>query len=99
MFGAEPIEPASEEEVQEFEFYAAARLRRCTINAAWAASAFAVAVICLVPFLAGHRLHRYWESAKYLIWVSYGLLLWLVYKLALIWAAWQSARETRREFQ
>jgi len=99
MFGIEPWEPVSEEEIREFELYVAANLKRCSIDAAWAAAAFAAVVICIIPFLAGHQLHRYWEIAKYLIWVAMALWLWLVYKVALIWAAWKSAREVRREFQ
>ena len=99
MFGAEPIESVSEEEIQEFELHAAARLKQCIFSAVWAAAAFVVVVICIVPFLAGHQFHRYWEIAKYLIWVAMALWLWLILKVGFIWAAWQSARETRREFQ
>jgi hypothetical protein len=99
MFGAEAFEPASEEEIQEFELYAAAQLKRRIIDAAWATAAFATVVIFIIPFSAGHRFHRYWEIAKYLIWVAMALWAWLVLKAGLIWAEWQSARETRREFQ
>jgi ABC-type transport system involved in cytochrome c biogenesis permease component len=99
MFGAEPWEPASQEEIRKFEIHAAARLKRCVIDAAWAVAVFVAVAICIIPFSAGHRLHRHWEIAKYIVWLAMALWAWLVYKVALIWAAWQSARETRREFQ
>jgi hypothetical protein len=51
-----------------------------------------------VPFLAGHSLHRYWNTAKYLVYSAMALWVWLICKVGLIWASWQSARETRREF-
>jgi len=99
MFGAEPFEPASAEEIQEFELYAATMLKRRIIDALWAVAAFLAIVICIIPFSVGHRFYRLWENAKYLVWVAMALWAWLVYEVALIWAEWQSARETRREFQ
>jgi hypothetical protein len=98
MFGVEPQQNWSREEAEEFELYARERFREVTRSALRAAVAFALNAGCIVPFLDGHSLHRYWGAARYLIWTAMALLVWLVYKVALIWAAWQSARETRREF-
>jgi len=53
-----------------------AQLRRRVIDAVWALVAFAIVVICMVPFSGAHRLNRYWEIAKYLIiWGSVGSLV------------------------
>jgi hypothetical protein len=99
MFGAEPQEPWSNEEKQEFEVHASARLRACAVGAMRAGAALAINILCIVPFLAGHRLHNHWDIGKYLVLTAMGLFLWFVTKGGLVWASWQSARETRREFQ
>ena len=99
MFGAEPQEPWSKEEEREFEAHASARLRACNVAALKAAAALVINILCIVPFLVGHRLQSHWDIAKYLVFTAMGLFLWFVMKVGLLWASWQSARETRREFQ
>jgi hypothetical protein len=99
VFGAEPQEPWSKEEEREFEAHASARLRACNVAALKAAAALVINILCIVPFLVGHRLHSHWDIAKYLVFTAMGLFLWFVMKVGLLWASWQSARETRREFQ
>ena len=98
MFGAEPREPWSAQERTAFEEYVSARHRRCTVGALKAIVLFGLNILCIVPFLAGHELHRYWPIAKYLIFSAIGLLTWLVLKVGALWASWRSARETRREY-
>jgi hypothetical protein len=99
MFGAEPQEPWSREEQEEFEAYASAQLRACIIGALKAAAALAINILCIVPFSAGHRFHSHWQIAKYLVYLAMALFVWLVIKVGFVWSAWQSARETRCEFQ
>jgi hypothetical protein len=99
MFGAEPQERWSLEEKEEFEQHATARLRRCLRDALYAGLALAANTLCIIPFLAGHRLHSHWESGKYLLFTAMALLLWFLRKVGSVWASWQSARETRREFE
>lgn len=99
MFNVEPQEKWDAEEAADFEKHVAARLKRVKKAAAFAGVALFLDILGLIPFLYGHSLHHYWETiGKYLLWVAMALLLWFVYKVGLIWASWQSARETRREF-
>jgi hypothetical protein len=98
MFNVEPQEQWDAEDAAEFERYAAKQLRKAAKDAAWAGCALLLCVLCIVPFDAGHSLHRYWERAKYLIYLAEALLIWFVIKAGFVWSAWQSARETRREF-
>ena len=98
MFGAEPQEEWSEQDVADFERHASARLHRCVISAIRAAVLLLVSIPCLLPFTAGHYLNRYWNVARVLVWVTLGTFLWFFYKIMLIWASWQASRETRREF-
>ncbi len=99
MFGAEPEERWSDEERAVFEQHVANRSHTCRKRAWWATGIFTLTNLAIVPFLAGHALHRYWGEAKYLIFVAEAELLWLVYCWALVYGSWQSARETRREFR
>lgn len=71
MFGAEPIEPWTEEEEKEFEEDAAARLRACIIATLKATAAFAAIVLSIVPFSAGHQLNNHWQTARYLVYVEW----------------------------
>jgi hypothetical protein len=98
MFGAEPQERWSLEEKEEFEQHATARLRRCLRDALYAGLALAANILCIVPFLAGQRLHSHWQAGKYLLFTAWAVLLWFLMKAGLVWASWQSTRETRREF-
>src|SRR5690348_12422730 len=98
MFGAEPQEKWNERDRADFERNAAIRLRSCSISAIRAGAIFIGTVFCLLPFTAGHDLNRYWDHARILVYVSLASFLWFFYKIMLIWASWQSARETRREF-
>jgi hypothetical protein len=98
MFGTEPRAPMSAEERTEFEEHVSARHRACKFAALKAACLFGLNILCIVPFLAGHPLNRYWPIARYLLFTAMGLWVWLVLKVGALWASWQSARETRREF-
>lgn len=99
MFGAEPQEPWSEEEKREFDAYTSAQTKSYAKRALRVAAAFAINVACIVPFLAGHRFHSHWHTARFLVWSAMALFLWLVLAIGRVWAYWQSARETRREFE
>ena len=99
MFNVEPQEKWDAEEAADFERHVAAQLRKTTKAAAFAGMALLVNILGIIPFLYGHRLHRYFETiGKYLVLVATALFLWFVFKIGAIWASWQSARETRREF-
>jgi hypothetical protein len=98
MSNVEPQEQWDAKDATEFERYAAKQLRKTAKDAAWAGSALLLCILCIVPFAARHSLHRYWERAKYLIYLAEALLVWFVIKAGSVWSAWQSARETRREF-
>ena len=98
MFGAEPRGQWSREEKEEFEQYASAQQRVCMRNALYAGLALTANILCIIPFLAGNRLHSHWQSGKYLLFTAMGLLLWFMTKAGFVWSSWQSARETRREF-
>ena len=98
MFDAEPLEKWSKEEAAEFEAHFVACQKKLIRRAVWAGAAFLLNVLCIVPFLDGYPLHRYWETARNLFVVAMVLLVWVVIRAALVWASWQSARETRREF-
>ena len=97
MFGAEPQQSWTEEESLEFEAHASQRMKHCLHNAAWAAAAFCLNVLAIIPFAAGQPLHRYWEHTKFLVLIAMLLWLWLVYKVALVWSSWQSSRDVRQE--
>ena len=98
MFGAEPQERWTAEDRAEFDIYAAGRLRRMFRTAAWATAIFVTTIVAIIPFLAGHSLHLYWDGfGKYLIFVAEAELLWFVLRWGYVYSAWQSARETRRE--
>jgi hypothetical protein len=96
MFGAEPQEPWSEEERREFKAYISARTKSYAIRALKAATALAINIACTVPFLAGHRFHIYWHTARFLVWSAMALFLWLIVEIGFMWSSWQSARETKR---
>jgi hypothetical protein len=98
MFGAEPREKWDAQDRVDFERNASTRLRACVVAALRAGVLFIVTIACLFPFTAGHYLNRYWNSARILVYLVLASFLWLLYKVMLIWASWQSARETRREF-
>lgn len=99
MFGAESQEEWNQKDRENFEKNASIRLRSCVITAIRAGMIFLVSIICLFPFTAGHYLNRYWNLARILVYVSLACFLWFFYKVMLIWASWQSAREIRREFR
>lgn len=99
MFGAEPPLRLNEEELKEFDEYAAARLKISAFAALKAFMFLAINILCIVPFSVGHRLHSHWEAAKFLVLSAMAFFLWFVLKMGGVWASWQSARETRREFE
>jgi hypothetical protein len=98
MFGAEPQEEWSKQEVEEFARYCSIQLRACVMCAVRAAFILLVSIFVLLPFTAGHSLNKHWNSARFLVYVTLGCFLWFFYKCMLIWTAWQSSRETKREF-
>jgi hypothetical protein len=98
VFNVEPQEQWDANEAAEFEKHAAKQLRKVVKDAVCAGGPLVLCILCIVPFAAGHPLHRYWERTKFLIYVAEVLLVWFVIKAGFVWSAWQSARETRREF-
>jgi hypothetical protein len=98
VFGAEPQENWDVQDRVDFERNPSIRLRACVIAALRAGVLLLVTIGCLFPFMAGHYLNRYWDRARILVYISLASFLWFFYKVMLIWASWQSARETRREF-
>ncbi len=99
MFNAEPIEPWTEEERLEFEEDVRQELQRTIRSAAWAGLALLLACLCIVPFLAGHAWNRYWIWARYLLYVALAIFLNFGMKVGFVYSSWQSARETRREYE
>jgi hypothetical protein len=99
MFGVEPQERWTAEEKLQFEKQVTSRHKKVLRDAAWAAAALVINILCLIPFLYGHSLHRYWDVfGKYLLLLALAAFLWLVLKAGLIWASWQAACETRHEY-
>jgi hypothetical protein len=99
MFGVEPQEQWTKEEVVEFEVYAAVRFKKMLRSGFWATCALLADILCVVPFLEGFPFHREWDTfGKYLVLAAMALLLWFVYRWGHVLAAWQSARQTKREF-
>ena len=99
MFNVEPLEPWTPEEREEFEQHVSRRQRRTIREAAWAGLFLLVTCLCIVPFSAGHAWNKYWDTARHLVYLALLAFLWFVYKVALIWASWQAARDTRREME
>ncbi len=98
MFGAQPQEECDVQDRVDFERNASIRLRACVIAALRAGVLLLITIACLFPFTAGRYLNRYWDRARFLVYVVLASFLWFFYKVMLVWASWQSARETRREF-
>lgn len=59
--------------------------------------ALVVSVAAVVPFLAGHSLHKYWEQGKYLIWVACVVLSLFAGCAGTAYSFWQSWRSVRSE--
>jgi len=69
------------------------RLRLWRARALYSIGAFVLSCAAVYLFLEGQPLHRYWEFfGKYLIFLSMGLLLVLIYCVGLWWAGWRSSR-------
>jgi|ERR1700722_1922348 len=98
MFNVEPQEQWNAEDAAEFERHVAVRHRKTLKAAMWAGGALLLNILCIVPFSKGHSLHFYAEPARILVDFAMALFLWFVLKVCLVWASWQSARETRREY-
>jgi hypothetical protein len=98
MFGAEPQERWTQQDIAKFERYAAMQLRRRVRSAARAALILLVSVLFLLPFTAGHPLNKYWNTARFLVYVTLACFLWFFMTCMFVWSEWQSARETRRDF-
>jgi len=75
-------------------------IKKVLKGASIAVSIFLLNILVLLPFLAGHSLHSYWESAgKVILLLAMGTFLVCVIKVAAIYASYQAARDTRREFR
>jgi protein-S-isoprenylcysteine O-methyltransferase Ste14 len=99
MFNVEPQEQWDANEAAEFEEHVAKQQKKMNRAAIWAGAVLLLDILCVVPFLYGHSLHRYWEAmGKYLLLLAMALFLWFVMRVGYVWSSWQSARETRREF-
>jgi len=99
MFNVEPQEKWTAEEIDEFERHVAARHRRTLKDAAWAGFVLLLTFLCITAPSYDHALLGYWERMKPFILLAWlGSLIWFVYKAGLVWASWQAARDTRREF-
>jgi hypothetical protein len=99
MFNVEPQEQWDAKEAAEFEEHVAKRQKKMNRAAIWAGAVLLLDILCVVPFLYGHSLHRYWEAiGKYLLLLAMALFVWFVLRVGYVWSSWQSARETRREF-
>ena len=100
MFGSEPAERWTREEAAEFENYVAKRDRRFRIRAICMTVILGATVLLIGPFLKGHSLHSYRGNfGKYLLLLAMAELLLFVYFWGLVYASWQSAKETRREME
>lgn len=90
--------PDSEAELSEARRLARERLRLWGMRSLYAGVAFFLSCGAVSPFLYGQRLHIYWESAgRYLILLSMGLLVVLVYCVGLLWAAWSCLRDLEKD--
>ncbi len=99
MFNVEPQEKWTAEDKAEFEKHVAARHKKTLKATVWAGIALLVSFLSMTAPTYDHTLARYWEPIKqYLLIAWMASLLWFVLKAGSVWASWQSARETRREF-
>lgn len=73
------------------------RLRMWARRSLASGLAFAVTCGAIVPFLEGHGLHRFWNSARYLIFLAEALFLVFVLCLGSTWAAWKVLHDTSIE--
>jgi hypothetical protein len=97
MFGAEYTEELSEEERLEAAADASSRFLLWRRRAFIATFLFFLSCASVVPFLAGHSLHSYWNVVgKYLVLLSMALLLGFVYCNALFYEAWQIHRSYKK---
>jgi hypothetical protein len=100
MFNAEPQEKFTPEEIAEFEAYAAEFLRTRIRGAFHVGLLLLAIILSIVPFSKSHSLHSHAEPyGRYLIWIAEGVFVWFVIRVGAVWAAWCTARETRREFR
>lgn len=76
-----------------WELYVAKWKRRTTILAV----AFATSALCVIPFLVGNPLHRYFGYGKVLLYVCCSLLTLLTGAAALTFNFTQYLRQLRRE--
>jgi cation transport ATPase len=59
--------------------------------------ALIISVALVIPFLAGHSLHKYWEHGKYLIWVAVIALTVFAATAGTAFSFWQAWRSIRSE--
>jgi hypothetical protein len=100
VFNVEPQEKLSADEVADFERYVAVRHKKTLRSAAWAGIGLLAVFLCLAAPSFSHYFDHYWQSMKqYLLIAWMTSLVWFVIKVGCVWASWQSARETRKEFR
>ena len=87
------------EEVEAEEVEARFSLRRWIRRAGYTAGAFVPCCLAVVPFLAGHSLHRSWESlGKFFVLLAMALLIPTVVCVGIAINTWWYARSLRAYF-
>jgi hypothetical protein len=95
IFDTEP--PLSEGELVEVRVYASERIALWRRRTFYSTIALFLSCVLVYPFLAGHPLHKYWDSfGKYLALVSMALLVGFVYCTDLFWSAWLALRDVEK---
>jgi cytosine/uracil/thiamine/allantoin permease len=98
MFNVEPQEKWTESDVADFEKHVSARHKKTLKSAAWASGIFFMSSLPIL-FSGNQVLNHYWEATKQPLLIAWmASLIWFVLKAGAVWASWQSARDTRREF-
>ncbi len=59
--------------------------------------AMIASIAAVIPFLAGHSLHKYWDQGKYLIWIAWVVLSLFAISAGTAYGFWQSWRSIRSE--
>jgi protein-S-isoprenylcysteine O-methyltransferase Ste14 len=97
VFNVEQQEQWDAQEAAKFEEHATKWQKEMNRGAIRVGAALLLDIVCVVPFLYVHSLHRYWEViGKYLLILAMALFLWFVLRVGFAWSSWQSIRERRR---
>src|ERR1017187_10269945 len=74
-----------------------ARLKKWRRGAVLLTSILALNVLAVVPFLAGHRLHGYWDqTGKYLVFLAMGMLVAAAWTDGMAYTLWSHLRDIKR---